>query len=160
MLGEGFKSLFHEKRPDSNAHDSFPSGHATAAFAAAAAESDLHPHETALWFTGAALISYSRIRLHRHYGRDVSAGALLGYGTARLELSAPRGLIFIASYSAGLARLRPANHFAPALISKSSLFHGTTQSRHVCLLFFVPAVAFACLFLAVPPIIQVIPKSK
>ncbi len=93
LLGEGFKNLFHEKRPDSNAHDSFPSGHATAAFAAAAVESDLHPHETAAWFTGATLISYSRIRLHRHYGRDVIAGALLGYGTARLELSEPRGLI-------------------------------------------------------------------
>ena len=93
LLSEGFKNLFHEKRPDSNAHDSFPSGHATAAFAAATAESDLHPHQTALWFTGATLISYSRIRLHRHYGRDVIAGALLGYGTARLELSAPRGLI-------------------------------------------------------------------
>ena len=93
ILGEGLKNLFHEKRPDSNAHDSFPSGHATAAFAAATVESDLHPHEAPLWFTGAALISYSRIRLHRHYGRDVIAGALLGYGTARLELSMPRGLI-------------------------------------------------------------------
>ena len=93
LLSEGFKNLFHEKRPDSNAHDSFPSGHATAAFAAATVESDLHPHEAPLWFTGATLISFSRIRLHRHYGRDVIAGALLGYGTARLELSAPRGLI-------------------------------------------------------------------
>jgi len=93
LLSEGFKNLFHEKRPDSNAHDSFPSGHATAAFAAATVESDLHPKQAALWFTGATLISYSRVRLHRHYERDVIAGALLGYGTARLELSAPRGLI-------------------------------------------------------------------
>ncbi len=93
LLSEGFKNLFHEKRPDSSAHDSFPSGHATAAFAAATVESDLHPHEAPYWFLGATLISYSRIRLHRHYGRDVIAGALLGYGTARLELSAPRGLL-------------------------------------------------------------------
>jgi len=93
IIGEGLKNLIREKRPDTNSHDSFPSGHATAAFAAATVESDLHPHETALWFTGATLISLSRIRLHRHYGRDVIAGALLGYGTARLELSAPRGLI-------------------------------------------------------------------
>jgi membrane-associated phospholipid phosphatase len=105
IIGEGLKNLFHEKRPDSNAHDSFPSGHATAAFAAATVESDLHPHETALWFTGATLISYSRIRLHRHYPRDVIAGALLGYGTARLELSTPRGLLlspFIQPESHGL----------------------------------------------------------
>ncbi len=93
LLSEGFKNLFHEKRPDASTHDSFPSSHATAAFAAATVESDLHPHEAPLWFLGATLISYSRIRLHRHYGRDVIAGALLGYGTARLELSAPRGLI-------------------------------------------------------------------
>ncbi len=93
VITEGLKNLFHEKRPDSNAHDSFPSGHATAAFAAATVESDLHPKQAALWFTGATLISLSRLRLHRHYGRDVIAGALIGYGTARLELSAPRGLI-------------------------------------------------------------------
>ena len=93
ILGEGLKNLFHEKRPDSSAHDSFPSGHATAAFAAATVESDLHPHQAPAWFLGATLISYSRIRLHRHYGRDVIAGALLGYGTARLEMSAPRGLL-------------------------------------------------------------------
>ena len=93
ILAEGLKNLFREKRPDSSAHDSFPSGHATAAFAAATVESDLHPHEAPLWFLGATLISYSRVRLHRHYDRDVIAGALLGYGTARLELSAPRGLI-------------------------------------------------------------------
>lgn len=93
ILSEGLKNLFHEKRPDSNAHDSFPSGHATAAFAAATVESDLHPKQAAYWFLGATLISYSRVRLHRHYERDVIAGALLGYGTARLELSAPRGLI-------------------------------------------------------------------
>ena len=93
ILSEGLKNLFHEKRPDANSHDSFPSGHATAAFAAATVESDLHPREAPLWFLGATLISYSRVRLHRHYGRDVIAGALLGYGTARLELSAPRGLI-------------------------------------------------------------------
>jgi len=93
ILSEGLKNLFHEKRPDSSAHDSFPSGHATAAFAAATVESDLHPHEAPYWFLGATLISYSRVRLHRHYERDVIAGALLGYGTARLELSAPRGLV-------------------------------------------------------------------
>jgi membrane-associated phospholipid phosphatase len=93
LLTEGLKSLVREKRPDSDAHDSFPSGHATAAFAAATAESGLHPKQAPLWYLGATLISYSRVRLHRHYDRDVVAGALIGYGTARLELSAPRGLI-------------------------------------------------------------------
>ncbi len=93
LLTEGLKALTREKRPNSNAHDSFPSGHATAAFAVATAESQFHPRQAPLWFLGAALISYSRVRLHRHTVGDVAAGAAIGYGVTRVELSAPRGLI-------------------------------------------------------------------
>lgn len=93
LLSEGLKSLVREKRPDSDAHDSFPSGHATAAFAVATTESALHPKEAPLWYLGAALISLSRVRLHRHYAQDVVAGAAIGFGVARLEVSEPRGLI-------------------------------------------------------------------
>ncbi len=104
LLTEGLKALFREKRPDSNAHDSFPSGHATAAFAVATAESSFHPKQAPLWFLGATLISYSRVRLHRHTVGDVVAGAGIGYGITRLELAAPRGLIlspFITRYPSG-----------------------------------------------------------
>ncbi len=93
LLTEGLKSLVREKRPDSNAHDSFPSGHATAAFVVATTESALHPKQAPLWYLGATLISYSRVRLHRHYTQDVVAGAAIGFGIARLEVSAPHGLI-------------------------------------------------------------------
>ena len=93
LLSEAIKSLVREKRPDSDAHDSFPSGHATAAFAVATLESDLHPHQAALWYIGATLISYSRVRLRRHTTGDVVAGAVLGAGTARVEVDQPRGLI-------------------------------------------------------------------
>jgi membrane-associated phospholipid phosphatase len=93
LLSEGLKNLVHEKRPDSNAHDSFPSGHATAAFSVATVEASLHPKQAPLWYLGAALISYSRVRLHRHTIGDVLAGAALGAGTARLEMSQPRGLL-------------------------------------------------------------------
>jgi membrane-associated phospholipid phosphatase len=93
LLTEGLKALVREKRPDSDAHDSFPSGHATAAFAVATTESAMHPHQAPFWYLGAALISYSRVRLHRHYGRDVIAGAAIGFGAARLEVSSPHGLI-------------------------------------------------------------------
>jgi len=93
IISEGLKNLVREKRPDSNAHDSFPSGHATAAFAVATVESSLHPHQAPLWYLGAALISYSRVRLHRHTVGDVLAGAALGAGTARLEMAQPRGLL-------------------------------------------------------------------
>lgn len=93
LIAEGLKCLVREKRPDSNEHDSFPSGHATAAFAAATAESALHPKQAVYWYTGAALISYTRIRLNRHHPQDVVAGALLGYGIAKWEIASPRGLI-------------------------------------------------------------------
>lgn len=93
LLSEGLKVLVREKRPDSNAHDSFPSGHATAAFAVATVESELHPKQAPLWYLGAVLISYSRVRLHRHTVGDVLAGAALGAGTAQLEMAQPRGLI-------------------------------------------------------------------
>ena len=93
ILSEGLKALVREKRPDSNAHDSFPSGHATAAFAVATVESSLHPGQAPLWYLGATLISYSRVRLHRHTVGDVLAGAALGAGMARVELAQPHGLL-------------------------------------------------------------------
>lgn len=93
LLCEGIKALVREKRPDSNAHDSFPSGHATAAFAVATAASALHPSQTPFWFAGATLIAASRVGLHRHTVGDVLFGAALGYGVARWEIASPRGLL-------------------------------------------------------------------
>lgn len=93
LLTEGLKALVREKRPDTNEHNSFPSGHATAAFAVATMQSAYHPKQAPLWYLGATLISLSRVRLHRHTNADIIAGAAVGYGISRLELSAPRGLI-------------------------------------------------------------------
>ena len=56
-------------------------------------EGSLHPKQAPLWYLGAAAISYSRVRLHRHTVGDVVAGAALGFGVSKLELSQPRGLI-------------------------------------------------------------------
>jgi membrane-associated phospholipid phosphatase len=93
VLSEGLKSITHVKRPDSNEHDSFPSGHATAAFSVAAMESSFHPKEAPLWYAGAAAIADSRIVLHRHHWSDVIAGAALGYGTSQFELSRRKGIL-------------------------------------------------------------------
>jgi membrane-associated phospholipid phosphatase len=95
LLSEGMKRLVQEKRPDSNEHNSFPSGHATAAFAIATVESAFHPKQAVYWYTGASLISASRVTLHRHTVGDVLAGAALGYGVARWELSSRRGLLLM-----------------------------------------------------------------
>lgn len=93
LLTEGLKRIVREKRPDNGERNSFPSGHATAAFAVATMEAHYHPSQAILWYTGAALISYSRVRLRRHYTQDVIAGAAIGFFTARFELNQRRGLI-------------------------------------------------------------------
>ena len=92
-ISEGLKRLTREPRPDGSNHESFPSGHATAAFATATMMAQYHPREAALWFAGATAIGYSRVALRRHHWYDVVAGAALGYGVARLEVSSPRGLL-------------------------------------------------------------------
>ena len=90
---EGLKAIVGEKRPDTNEHDSFPSGHATAAFAIATAQSELHPRQALYWYAGATVISWSRVRLNRHHAQDVIAGAAIGYGMTRWEFTEPHGLI-------------------------------------------------------------------
>ncbi len=93
LITEVLKRAVHEPRPDGQAHDSFPSTHATLAFAAATMAADRDPDQAAYWYGAAALISYSRVRLNLHRPREVVAGALIGYGVAKLELSLPRGLL-------------------------------------------------------------------
>lgn len=93
IITSALKAIVREKRPDSSARTSFPSGHATAAFAVATMQARYHPQQALFWYGGASLIAYSRVKLHRHYTKDVVAGALVGYFTSRLELSRPHGLV-------------------------------------------------------------------
>ena len=93
LIAEALKTATHEKRPDGTDFKSFPSGHATAAFTVATMQAHYHPRGAILWYAGASAIAASRVRLDRHYTRDVIAGAALGYFTARLELGQNRGLL-------------------------------------------------------------------
>ena len=66
-------------------NSSFPSGHATQAFAVATAISENYP---GWWVEGitygsAALIGYARIEQNAHYASDVVVGALIGWSVAR-----------------------------------------------------------------------------
>lgn len=59
---------------------SFPSSHAARSFAVAAVFADAYPQPVPfLVYTGAALISLSRIHLNEHFASDVLAGAVLGF---------------------------------------------------------------------------------
>jgi membrane-associated phospholipid phosphatase len=94
LLAEGLKKLVRESRPnDPNNKNSFPSGHATAAFTIATMESAFHPHQKLWWYLGATVIGASRVQKRAHHVHDVLAGAALGYGVSRWELSRPHGLL-------------------------------------------------------------------
>lgn len=87
------KRVVREPRPNGQGHDSFPSEHATAAFAAATMAADRHPDQAPYWYGAAALVAYSRVRLNLHRPSEVIAGAVIGYGMAKLERRMPRGLL-------------------------------------------------------------------
>lgn len=89
LVNLGLKSLFSRTRPS---HDgdrphglrqprtsSFPSGHASAAFVAAAVLSDRRSlPETLFWYGLAGVVATSRVYVKIHHASDVAAGAAVG----------------------------------------------------------------------------------
>jgi membrane-associated phospholipid phosphatase len=74
--GEGVRSF----DPFEGVEKSFPSSHAARSFAVAAVFADAYPQPIPfLVYSGAALISLSRINLNEHFASDVLAGAALGF---------------------------------------------------------------------------------
>ena len=85
----GLKSLFARTRPTHQGDrphglrqprtSSFPSGHASAAFVAAAVLSDRRPVPEALfWYGLAGVVATSRVYVKIHHASDVAAGAAVG----------------------------------------------------------------------------------
>ena len=72
------------------ADPSFPSGHATSAFAAAGVVAAMHPRLRAPVLALAALVALSRVYLGVHYPTDVLAGALLGLAIAAVAVAFAR----------------------------------------------------------------------
>jgi undecaprenyl-diphosphatase len=65
---------------------SFPSGHASTAFAGAMATSRVLPHARVLWWMLALTIAISRVYVGVHYPLDILGGALVGAACAWLVL--------------------------------------------------------------------------
>jgi membrane-associated phospholipid phosphatase len=72
---------------DSRYH-SFPSGHATTAFAVAAALTRAAPARRPLWLAVAGTIGAARVLLNAHFLSDVLGGAILGWWTGWLGIHA------------------------------------------------------------------------
>lgn len=87
LVNQGIKRLFHRPRPPAEAlpagvrrptTSSFPSGHASAAFCAAAVLSTKLPAGRPLWYGAATVVAASRVHLKLHHASDVVAGVAVG----------------------------------------------------------------------------------
>ncbi len=73
------KEVVHEERPDNSNNKSFPSGHATNAFASATTLYRRHGWQTGVpAYAMAAFVGGARLAAKKHYVHDVLAGALIG----------------------------------------------------------------------------------
>jgi len=90
LATDGIKDTIHEERPDESDDRSFPSGHTSMSFSAAATL-----HKRYGWKYGipayavAAFVGTARVKADKHYVHDVIAGAAIG-GAAGWLLSAPK----------------------------------------------------------------------
>jgi membrane-associated phospholipid phosphatase len=73
------KELVHERRPDRTDDRSFPSGHTSASFAAAATLEKRYGWQVGLPALAiASFVGLARVRADKHYVHDVVAGAAIG----------------------------------------------------------------------------------
>ena len=93
LVNLGIKSLFRRKRPTWELQrplhlrtprtSSFPSGHATSAYTAAALLSD-QDHLKPLYYGVAAVVAWSRVYVRIHHASDVVAGIAVGVVLGKL----------------------------------------------------------------------------
>lgn len=79
----GRRGFFHFPCVGDGRYHGFPSGHATTAFALAAALASWMPSRRGVWIAAAAGVGASRVALNAHFLGDVLGGALIGWWAGR-----------------------------------------------------------------------------
>jgi len=98
----GLKHAFREERPNRQDRNSFPSGHASRSFAAAAYLEKRYGWEVGAPALGVAtLVGVARVESHDHHWYDVVAGAALGAGTSYLFTTRHNARVMLAPWSDG-----------------------------------------------------------
>ena len=81
----GLKRAFPEERPDHSDRRSFPSGHTSVSFSAAASLEDRYGWKAGLpAFAVATFVGVARVEARKHHWYDVVAGAAIGTGSGFL----------------------------------------------------------------------------
>lgn len=79
LVTEGLKQVFPEQRPDGSDNQSFPSGHTSVSFAAAATLEQRYGWKAGLpAHVVAAFVGLARVEAHKHHVHDVLVGAAIG----------------------------------------------------------------------------------
>ena len=88
LVTVALKETFPSVRPDGNGNDSFPSGHTSASFAAAATLTRRRGLAIGIpAHIAAAFVGVARVQAHRHRWGDVLVGAVIGEASGQLLTS-------------------------------------------------------------------------